>query len=144
MFLSISWNFYAPVNFDKAIWLLWISAFLKKIQLSVTSVPEVLAFTGHSYEDSENIQTDCVVTVIFNLHQIKQKAFLGTPGMLMPKLLTSKVNIWVEVQARGYQLKSIMHVSLCYICTLRLFTGHHLVQTNQWHYMLCPNQTKLS
>ena len=32
------------------------------------------------YEDSKNINTDCVSTVIFNLHQIKRRAFYGTPG----------------------------------------------------------------
>ena len=33
------------------------------------------------YEDSENIKADCVSTVVFNLHQLKRRAFLfGTPG----------------------------------------------------------------
>ena len=34
------------------------------------------------YEDSENIKTDHISTVVFNLHQIKRRAlFLGTPGI---------------------------------------------------------------
>ena len=32
------------------------------------------------YEDSENIKADCVNTVVFNLHQIKRRAFFETPG----------------------------------------------------------------
>ena len=31
------------------------------------------------YEESENIQADCVSTVVFSLHQIKRRAFLGHP-----------------------------------------------------------------
>ena len=31
------------------------------------------------YEDSENIKTNCVDTVVFKLHQIKQKGFWGHP-----------------------------------------------------------------
>ena len=32
------------------------------------------------YDDSENMKTDCVNTVVFNLHQIKQRNFsLGHP-----------------------------------------------------------------
>ena len=34
------------------------------------------------YEDSENIKSDLVSTVVFNLHQIKRTAFFGTPGSL--------------------------------------------------------------
>ena len=29
------------------------------------------------YEDSENIKTDLVDTVVFNLHEIKQRNFFG-------------------------------------------------------------------
>ena len=32
------------------------------------------------YEDSENIKADYINTVVFNLHQIKRRAFFGTPG----------------------------------------------------------------
>ena len=60
--------------------------------------PEILAFVSHcspnfklKHQDSENIKTDCVVTVVFNLLQIKHWTFstyfksnigrfLGTPG----------------------------------------------------------------
>ena len=33
-------------------------------------------------EDSENIKTDCVDTVVYSLHQIKQMNFFGTPGTI--------------------------------------------------------------
>ena len=34
------------------------------------------------YDDLENIKTDCVNAVVFNLHQIKHlKFFWGTPGI---------------------------------------------------------------
>ena len=86
MSLSNSRNFYAPVNFDKAMWLLKISAFFEKVGLSVISGPEIKAFVSHcsasfqpildclipncnlKYEDSENIKADCVNTVVFNLY----------------------------------------------------------------------------
>ena len=32
------------------------------------------------YKDSENIKTDLVNTVVFNLDQIKRRTFFGTPG----------------------------------------------------------------
>ena len=31
------------------------------------------------YDDLENLKIDCVNTVVFNLHQIKQSFFLGHP-----------------------------------------------------------------
>ena len=34
------------------------------------------------YEDSENLKTDHADTVIFNLHQIKQRNFFGTPDIV--------------------------------------------------------------
>ena len=34
------------------------------------------------YEDSENIKTYCVDTVVFNLHVIKRRNFFETPGTL--------------------------------------------------------------
>ena len=60
--------------------------------------PVILAFVGHcsanfqpisdcvtqnfklKYEDSENIKTDHVDTIVFNLHEIKHRAFLGVGG----------------------------------------------------------------
>ena len=66
----------------------------RKIWLSVHQpVPKILAFGGHcsanfqpmldcfipnfklTYEDSQNIKADRVSTVLFNLHQIKRRAF---------------------------------------------------------------------
>ena len=35
------------------------------------------------YEDSENIRAGRVSTVIFNVHQIKRRAFFGTPGRML-------------------------------------------------------------
>ena len=64
--------------------------------------PEILVFSSHcsanfqpildcfmpnvKYEDSENIKTDRVTTVVFNLNQIKQKNFFGTLGTTLLKL----------------------------------------------------------
>ena len=39
------------------------------------------------YEDSGNIRADCVSTVVFNLHQIKRRAFFGTPGICLASRL---------------------------------------------------------
>ena len=94
MSLSNSRNSYALVNFDKAIWLLYISAFFpKKSGHPSLAGPEILAFGSHSsanfqpildcfipnfklkYEDSENIKPDLVNTVVSNLRQIKRRAF---------------------------------------------------------------------
>ena len=87
----VSRNFYASVNLDKAIWLLSIDPFSKKMVVCSSAVPEILAFGSHcsacfqpfldcfipkfKYEDSENIKADCVSTIIFSLHQIKRRAF---------------------------------------------------------------------
>ena len=35
------------------------------------------------YEDSENIKACLVNTVVFNLHQIKRRAFFATPGRIL-------------------------------------------------------------
>ena len=35
------------------------------------------------YDDLENIKTDSVNTVVFNLHQIKRLKFFGTPGNII-------------------------------------------------------------
>ena len=75
MSLSNARIFYAPVNFNKAIWLFQISVFFLKIGSSVSSAgPEILAFVSHrlanfqsildcfiqnfklKYEDSENVK----------------------------------------------------------------------------------------
>ena len=34
------------------------------------------------YEDSENINADCLSTVVFNLHQIKPRAYFGLLGII--------------------------------------------------------------
>ena len=72
--------------------------FRKKSGLLLSTGPQMIAFSSHcsakiqlifdcftpniklKYEDSENIKTDRVDTVVFNLHQIKQRNFFGTPG----------------------------------------------------------------
>ena len=89
MFFSISRNFYAPVNLDKAT---WQSAVFEKIGLVVISFGYPLAgelqpifgcFVPNfklKYEDSENIKADRVSIVVFKLRQIKSQAFfLGYP-----------------------------------------------------------------
>ena len=43
------------------------------------------------YEDSENMKADHVSTVVFNLHQIKRRAFFGTPGTSLHFLPTEVV-----------------------------------------------------
>ena len=71
------------------------NAFFEKIGSSVIMRPEILAFGSlcsvnfHpildyvipnlklNYEDSENIKTNRVNTVVFNLRQIKKRNFLG-------------------------------------------------------------------
>ena len=40
-------NFYAPVNFDKAIWLLKISASFEKLSSFSSVGPEILAFRSN-------------------------------------------------------------------------------------------------
>ena len=62
------------------------------------------------YEDSENVKADHVNTVRFNLHQIKCRAFLGTPGIFIPfsqalriRRICSKET---EFDSSGYALKA--------------------------------------
>ena len=74
--------------------------FLKKSGRLSSAGNEIQAFVSHcsgnfqlildcfipnfklKYEDSENIKADHVNTVVFNLHQIKRRAFFfGTPGI---------------------------------------------------------------
>ena len=69
--------------------------FLKNLVVCSSAGPKILAFGSHcsanfqpildcfipnfelTYEDSENIKADCVSTVVFSLHQIKSRTFLG-------------------------------------------------------------------
>ena len=78
----------------------------KSGHLSLAS-PEILPFGSHSsanfkpildcfipnfklkYETSENIKSDLVNTVVFNLRQIKVRLFLETSGTLIEKILTT-------------------------------------------------------
>ena len=76
--------------------------------------PKILAFGSHSmanfqsvldyfipnfklkHEDLENIKTDCVSTVAFNLHQIKRRAFIyGTPGKCYSFSTNSSKSYWL-------------------------------------------------
>ena len=72
--------------------------FLKNLVVCSSAGPKILPFGSHcsenfqpildcfipnfklKYEDSENIKADRVSTVVFNLHQIKRRGFLGEPG----------------------------------------------------------------
>ena len=69
--------------------------FSKKSGRQSSVGPEILAFVSHcsansqpildcftpnfklKYEDSENIKADRVDTIVFNLHQIRYRAFFG-------------------------------------------------------------------
>ena len=72
----------------------------KNLVICSSDGPKIVAFGSHcsanfqpllncfipnfklKYEDTENVKADRVNTVIFNLHQIKRRAFfLGTPGI---------------------------------------------------------------
>ena len=98
MCLTNSRNFYFPVNFVEAIGCLKLIHFSKKSGLLSSSGSEILAFGSQcsanfqsildcfipkfklKYDNLENIKTDGVNTVVFNLHEIKQlKIFLGHP-----------------------------------------------------------------
>ena len=100
MCLTNSRTYYAPVNFFNAICLKLIHFSEKSGRLSSTG-SEVLTFSSHcsenfqpildcfipkfklKYDDLENIKTDHVNKVVFNLLQIKQsKFFLGHPVCL--------------------------------------------------------------
>ena len=81
------------MNFAKAIWLLQTNAFFEKVGSSVINGPEILPIGSHctanfqpildcfmpnfklKYEDSENVETTRVNTVVFNLHHIKQRKY---------------------------------------------------------------------
>ena len=87
-------KFYAPLNLDKALRLLKSVDFSTNLVVCSSAGPKFLPFGSHcsanfqpildcfipnlklKYEDSENIKADRVSTVVFNLHQIKRRAFL--------------------------------------------------------------------
>ena len=56
------------------------------------------------YKDSENIKADCVDTAVFNLHQIKHRAFccsfFGTPGRYL-----SLVHNWSRYEVLSQKLR---------------------------------------
>ena len=84
--------------------------FSKNLVVCSLAGPKILAFGSHcsanfqpildcfvpnfklKYEDSENIKTDRVNTVVFNLHQIKRRAFFGTPGTSKVCDVTNLIN----------------------------------------------------
>ena len=96
-------NCYAAVNVVKAIDCLELVHLSKKSgRLSSTGF-EILTFGSHcsanfqpildsfipifklEYDDLENIKTDCINTVVFNLHQIRRlKFFWGHPVESLP------------------------------------------------------------
>ena len=85
--------------------------FSKNLVVCSSAGPKILAFVSHcsanfqpmldcfipnfklKYEDSENIKADRASTVVFNLHQIKRRAFFffGTPGSNLNRELTAKM-----------------------------------------------------
>ena len=74
--------------------------FRKKTGRLSSAGPKILPFGSHSmanfqsilncfipnfklkHKDFENIETDRVSAVVFNLHKIKRRAFFGTPGRI--------------------------------------------------------------
>ena len=96
--LSNSRSFYAPVNFDKMMTALNQCIFFENIFCLSSGGSEILAFVSNcsanfqlildsfipdfklKYVGSGHIEIDRVHTVIFNLHQIRCRAFfLGHP-----------------------------------------------------------------
>ena len=88
--------------------------FRKKTGRLSLAGPKILAFGSHSmanfqsvlncfipnfklkHEDLENIETDCVSTIAFNLHQIKRWAFFyGTPGKCYSSSTHSSKSYWL-------------------------------------------------
>ena len=79
--------------------------FCKKLGRLSSESPEIQAFVSHcsanfepildcfipnlksKYEDSENVKAGRVSTVVFNLHQIKRRAFFGTLGRAVTRLV---------------------------------------------------------
>ena len=87
------------MNVVNAIWLPQISTFFEKSGRPWSTASQLLTFGSHylanfqpildcfitkfklEYDDLENIKTDCVNTVVCNVHQINPLKFLwGTPG----------------------------------------------------------------
>ena len=98
MCLTNSRILYAPVNFVKQYGCLKLIHFSEKSGRLSSTGSEILTFRSHcsgnfqppldcfipksnlKYDDLENIKTDRVNAVVFNLHQIKRlKFFLGHP-----------------------------------------------------------------
>ena len=95
MCLTNSRILYAPVNVVKAIWLPLIDTFFEKLGRLSSTGSEILAFGSHysanfqvildyfipkfkfKYDNLENMKTDRVNTIVFNLHRIKQLKFFG-------------------------------------------------------------------
>ena len=83
--------------------------FSKNLVVCSSVGPKIVAFGSHcsanfqlildcfmphfkmNYEDSENIKTDRVSTVVFNLHQIKRRAFFGGDTRYMDKDLSTNL-----------------------------------------------------
>ena len=107
--------------------------------------PEILAFVSHysanfqpildsfipklelKYEDSENIIADRVTTVVFNLYQIKRRAFFGGPGSLNNSPAV-KLSNFAEIApfAKKHEI--------WYMCTLGYRNGFMFVGTrNRCH-----------
>ena len=121
MFLSNSRNYCAPVNFAKAIYGCFKLAHFPKKSGRMSSVgSEILAFISHcsanfqpildsfipnfklKYEDSENIKVDRIDTVVFNLYQIKCRAFFWDTGIYEILIIC---NIPSYSRLRYYRLK---------------------------------------
>ena len=102
MSLANSRNSYAPMNFDKQYGCFKLVLFFGHPSLAG---PEILSFGNHSwanfrpildcfipnfnlkYEDSENIKSDLVNTVVFSLRQIKRQAFFWDTWYFAHRLL---------------------------------------------------------
>ena len=115
-------NCYAPVNVVKAIWLVHFS---KKSSRLSSAGSEILTFGSHcsanlqpildcfipkfklEYDDLENIKTDCVNTVVFNLTSNQTfKVFLGHP--VHYNFLNTQHNVWCNVYSQG-----LLMISMC-------------------------------
>ena len=62
------------------------------------------------YEDSENIEADHVNTVVFNLHQIKQEFFFGTPSTFIVTFLFDAFMISWNQLAQDIQYFDIFNI----------------------------------
>ena len=111
---------YAQVNFVNVIWAAFkLVHFSKKSGRLSSTGSEILTFGSHcsanfqpildcfipqfklEYDDVENIKTDRVNVVVFNLHKIKRlKFFLWTPGTLRNTKLKMAAGIVYSYQLR--------------------------------------------